>query len=204
MVRTFLTCVVALLLFVPAAAKSTIASVQPLVWAGDNHCTTFSINEAKGYWSTCYHCVVGADGMPMYIAGELATVYMTNPANDTAVLVSAAHAPTMKLSPQAPRIATLAHRGEPLTIIGHPFGLEGLVAPAFVTHGEFINIFEDGDGIWNMYDLTAAGGNSGSPVLGSKGVIGTLNFGWSNAGRYGGGTTWQVLRELMQMGVWAR
>lgn len=203
--RIVVTAILSLLLLAPVNAKnSTLASVQPLVWAGDNHCTTFSINEAQGYWSTCNHCVEGAKGEPMYIAGELATVLMVNEANDTAVLVSTAHAPRLRLSPQAPRISTLTHRGEPLTIIGHPFGLVGLVQPAFVTHGEFINVFEDEDGVWGMYDLTAAGGNSGSPVLGSNGVIGTLNFGWSNAGRYGGGTRWAILHELLDLNIWER
>jgi hypothetical protein len=206
--RVVVTAMLSLLLLAPVSAKNhyahAVASVQPLVWAGDNHCTTFSINEAEGYWSTCNHCVVGAKGQPMYIAGELATVLMVNEANDTAVLVSAAQAPRLRLSPHAPRIATLEHRGEPLTIIGHPFGLVGLVQPAFVTRGEFINVFEDEEGVWGMYDLTAAGGNSGSPVLGRDGVIGTLNFGWSNAGRYGGGTRWEILRQLFDANIWER
>ncbi len=181
------------LFLVPLKASDKLASILPLTWDGRNHCTTFSINEAEGFWSVAGHCVV--EPQNFMINGEPAVVLLYSAIFDSAVLVGP-HAPALHLAPKPPKT------GEKITVVGFPFGIEGLINPRSTMHGEFLNTFTDEDGTWNLYDLTAAPGNSGSPVFTSKGVIGTLNFGWSNAGRLGGGTTWEALKGLVVGGIW--
>lgn len=173
-------------------------SIQPLQGNGSNICTTFSINEDKGYWSTAYHCLAYAEQymLTMTINDEAVIVHMVNPGADTAVLQSYARAKALRLSDKAPK------PNIPVSVVGHPFGFIGMDSPHIITRGEFLNRVED-DGMWGLYDVTAGPGNSGSPVLDKKGrVVGTLNFGWPSAGRLSGGTLWEVLKELVDKGVW--
>lgn len=193
MKRLLISLILALTTLIPLSAANKITSIMPLMWDGGNHCTTFSINETKGLWSTAYHCV--AEDQAFMIGGEPVTVYMLNKKEDSAVLAGP-HAPALRLSPTSPK------GGDEITVKGFPFGIEGLSSPVITTHGAYLDTFTDSDGTWNMYDITAAPGNSGSPVMTKRGVIGSLNFGWNTAGRLGGGTRWVVMDALRQLGVW--
>lgn len=195
MVKNWILALALTLPFLPSttlrAADARLASIQRLTIelpdGRGGYCTTWSIRE--GYWSTAGHCVI--PGATFHIGAYVAQPVVADYGNDTAILTSVAKAPPLKLAVKAPEA------GDAVTISGHPLGLPMLIH----TRGEVsVPEFEDADGVWTLYDVTAAGGNSGSPILAKDGtVVGTLNFGYPSSGRFVGGTTLGALKYIVSL-----
>lgn len=197
MKRILLSFLMALSLLIPAASVSSdnlgfLTSIRPLQMEGANGelrniCTTSSINEKKDYWIAAAHCV--ADDEPRYIEGIGVFVTDVDFDLDLAVLT----APQMdvkaiKLAQRQPSVGDRAY------IAGHPFGYPSL----FLTQGHVANIDADLDGQHFMVlDVAIAPGNSGSPVLNSKGeMMSILQVGWGGYSPVGGGSTWRNLARF--------
>jgi len=193
MKRIILSLLMALSLLVPASVDSKsfpfLGSVRPLQMEGSdgalrNICTTSSINEKKDYWITAAHCV--ADDNQRFIEGTPVFTTEKDVELDLAVLTAPSlDVKAIKLSPRQPRV------GDEAYIAGHPFGYPSL----FLTQGHVAVVDGELEGQrFMVVDAAIAPGNSGSPVLNSKGeMISILQVGWGGYSPVGGGSTWANL-----------
>lgn len=211
MKRILLSLLVAMGLLVLPTSVATktfpfLGSVRPLQMVNvedgglDNMCTTSSINEKKDYWITAAHCVLGMNEAgetvveDRLIEGTRVFVTEYDRQLDLAVLT----APQMdvkaiKLASRQPLV------GDKVLIAGHPFGYPSL----FLTQGSVANLDSvlDGDPYdpttqhFMVYEGAGAPGNSGSPVMNSKGeMISVLQIGWGRSfSPMMGGSTWRNL-----------
>jgi S1-C subfamily serine protease len=175
------------------AAPVRVGNVMPLHnEAGQNFCTAFQINERDGLWATAGHCIVAAmkRGMKVMIAGkDVMLIDIGFDENrDFAVLeVHGIRASQLKLAKSAPV------RGDRATIAGYPYGwpvltiTSGHVAARLVPLGQVP--------ISDIYDITIAGGNSGSPVLNANGEVIGLLWGGMNEAMHGLGIPWESLKR---------
>lgn len=194
MKRILLSLLMALSLLIPASVDSKsfpfLGSIRPLQMQSEsgelrNICTASSINEKKDYWITAAHCV--ADGGQRYIEGTGVFTTEMDEALDLAVLTAPAmDVKAIKLAGRQPSIGDKAY------IAGHPFGYPSL----FLTQGHVAVVdgdLEDGRHFM-VLDVAIAPGNSGSPVLNSKGeMMSILQVGWGGYSPVGGGSTWSNL-----------
>ena len=174
--------VLALVVFVVSCAGPQ--SIQALQLQGQTFCTAFSINQVEGWWVTARHCAEFAEAMGKTL-NAVATIedapiiimYMDQH-TDVAVVYADAHESAFVLATQPVPV------GNALTIIGYPYGLprtmtKGSMAARDVplSHPNFFDLL-----ISDVYDVTVAGGNSGSPVLNQHGeVVGLLWGGFPDA-----------------------
>ena len=144
-------------------------SIQPLQIEGRTFCTAFSINEQEGNWATARHCADYAAelGHSVTILNQPAYVVFVDQFYDVAVYQAPkAKMPALKLG-KAPTV------GDPISIMGFPYGLPELVTVWGRVAARHVPI--TGYNISDILDITVAGGNSGSPVLSEKGrVIGIV------------------------------
>lgn len=148
------------------------ASVQPLLVAGQKICTTFSINEAAGYWLTANHCW-SAD-QAYSVADVPAQTVRYDEVVDLWLLRSALRAPAL-------RPASTVRHGDAVELVGYPLwwttpiSLFGRVSRVYIEvpegHGEL-------HGPATLVTVCGELGMSGSPALTSRGVIGVMRGGF--------------------------
>ena len=177
MVRLYTTILLVVSLF-SSPVTARLNPVQPLQFHGQTYCTSWSINEAQGYWATVAHCAAAArmleeqsQGDQSTIDGRQAVVIFQGTEVDTAVFQADAHAEAFELAKKAQEV------GDPVAIVGYPYGFarartSGSVAirSLWLWHPVLEHYVMN-----DILDITTAPGNSGSPVLNPKGkVVGLL------------------------------
>lgn len=172
------------------AAKSVFpewSSVIPIQTAlGSNFCTAFSISKVQRLYATAAHCVNPDEPDPRpYLDTLPLTVVYRDPTSDIAVVRGPIGRKPLRLA------TVVAGPGDRVYMRGYPFGWElattvsGMLAyPIVKTRaGRYYAVF----------DMTAAGGNSGSPVLNERGeVISILQVGFNDS-RFTGGPPQVIL-----------
>lgn len=160
-------------------APGYLAAIRPVQYLGEggqslrNGCTASSINRDEHLWITAFHCVAEGE---MFIQASPAFLVEGDKTTDIAVI----SVPNYTAGGQIP-LATVGPKWlEHIIIAGHPFGYEDI----FVTQGWVANpkAFVDGiEGVaFMVFNVAAAPGNSGSPVLNLKGeMVSILQIGWS-------------------------
>ena len=172
-----LAAIIAALLLIPSASAQSplFESVAPIAQIYydemgngtlNNVCTATSINKAKHYWLTAYHCV--SDASPLvkhYIKGEPVGYEVKDPTNDLAILSTpAASAPAIKMATVAPVT------GDHVTVVGHPLGQ---IFPV-ITVGQVAaekTVFSNTEGFFTFFQVPGAPGSSGSAVFNAHNEI---------------------------------
>lgn len=134
-----------------------------------NTCTAFSINEARRYWMTAYHCLAAADTR---IDNQIAWAIYMNETHDIAILESpGVTAPSLKPAAEDPT------EGQAIATFGFMYGFpapqlrRGTVALARLA-GENIDALADKDETHVViFDTQWSGGISGSPVVNEAGEV---------------------------------
>jgi serine protease Do len=179
-----------------ALAAAPVPSITPLQTSTDkNFCTTWSINNKQHYYVTAAHCVVSDDEdreLPVpHLYHQASKVVFADPQADIAVLRGPVGSPPLKIASQDSPI------GEKVTVVGYPWGW----TEQMTFKGELrSNLIKDKEGYsYAIFDLTAAPGNSGSPIFNSKGeVISILQVGWSRSGNLSGGAPTKTMRTILE------
>lgn len=155
---------VLLLLFGISQAGPALLPIQPL--QNDNGfimCTTFSVDEKRGYWMTAAHCLEEV----MRIGGLGAEPLYVDPGEDVAVLQSTARAKAYRLG-RNPGV------GVEIRITGFPYG----ISVPITTSGTIVTRRIPLRGtVSDLYDITVGRGNSGSPALFNGEIVGMF-IGW--------------------------
>ena len=122
--------------------------------------------DASGALATNYHVIAGAQSIQVKVGDSdprtVSGVFVTDPERDLAVLkVQMSNTRPLPFSPIRPAV------GDRIIAIGNPLGLESTVSEGIVSGIRRIN-----DG-FELYQITAplSPGNSGGPVLNSKGEV---------------------------------
>ncbi len=159
----------------PAAPEELILMLKAQEWTLDaegfsNICTATHINDQYGYWLTAAHCLVEIGPEGRYIMSQPAEVVAISTDMDLAVFrVEGVHTKVLKLSKEPMYVE------QDLIIAGHPFGYKDL----YVTKGWVSNPGILLDKFYCAFNVTGAPGNSGSPVMNSKGeIVSVLQIGW--------------------------
>jgi S1-C subfamily serine protease len=179
-----------LVLLASTARAASLDSIQPIQADGKTFCTVFSIDNSRGLWGTARHCADAAieldgQGYAITIAGYYAWTLDFDKNYDLAVMKSYAKRPAVRLSPEAPRACNpFAGPCEVFTMIGYPYGI-GRVVTQGVFGGLRFDIghpLYEGNVYSDVYDITSAGGNSGSPIFNSHmEVVGVLWGGFTQS-----------------------
>lgn len=194
MKKALATFVLALALLVPTSAKR-LSPIQSLTYGNQLACTTFSINEQRGVWATAAHCVEDNEGVLVTnrdyrIAGEAASVLMWQHEWDLALLTGA-KVERLKLGDR-PDV------GDSVSVTGFPWGFPSL--PTF--WGRVASVKAEipyGDKM--LFDMAAAPGNSGSPVVDRDGeVVSVLQDSFQT---FSGGCTYKQLVDAFKS-FWQR
>lgn len=175
----------------PAASKQMdfLKSIRPLQDVhedGSVHtfCTTWATKlgwQNIRVWVTAAHCVLGEDGKPikgLLVDGKPAQVVAVNGNYDLAMLSGGAvkDAKGLTVALGAPEI------GDPIVMFGYPYSMPFFSA-GVVGNPDRADIPDDAKDNFQLYDITSAPGNSGSPVMTPDGlVVGTLSGGWGVPG----------------------
>lgn len=153
-----------------------------------NGCTASSINRQERLWLTAAHCVAEGE---MFIEAQPATVVEMNEETDIAIIKVEGYFPggELTLSPSSPNYMT------DIIVIGHPFGYDDV----FITRGYVSNLkalLSSDDNVfflqpgfpkklnnpfsgYMIFNVAAAPGNSGSPVINLKNeIVSVLQIGW--------------------------
>ena len=163
---------VALLLVVSFLPESTWVmdrpvhptSVQPLTRpSGETFCTSFSINEATGLWATARHCVSSSE---FALAGGYGEVVYRDIYWDMAVVQTAYRAPAIPLA------GSSLQMGQAVVMYGYPKGSPVLIRTQGHVAGLLVPI--PGAAYSTMFDLTGAGGNSGSPIVRNGSLVAVM------------------------------
>jgi hypothetical protein len=176
----------------PSPTVAEGVSVFPLTLAdGHIYCTAFSINQRQGYWMTARHC--SQISVPGFLYGEWTAVVYQDMVADIAVIQSGFHAPALKIAPEVP----LA--GAAIFAIGYPYGIVQMV-----TYGRIgqvlVRVPMDETGRLSppsmFFDLTAAPGNSGSPVMDSQGRVVSVLWGGIPGSGHTLGSLWDHVNRI--------
>lgn len=157
-----------------------------------NICTVSSINRNEHLWLTAAHCVT--HGEPLFIHELPVTVVEFHAKWDIAVVKLADWtAKEIRLSLTAPKWR------QEIMIAGYPFGYDDI----FVTSGHIANPKAWIPGMneyYMIFDVAAAPGNSGSPVLTMDGeIVSILQLGWGRAfSPISGGAPYEELRKFAE------
>ena len=180
---TFLAAVLALAP-IPAAAGKSLDAVQAIQHNGRTFCTVFSINEDLGYFGSAGHCAmyVLANELEgrITILGQPAEIEMISLRYDIAVFQADVHIPALNVAKHPVDVCNpkFPDACETVTIQGFPYGLPKLITVTGHVAAQNVPILHPSYGIVmysDILDITTAGGNSGSPVLNSRGeVVGVL------------------------------
>ena len=171
-------------------------------------CTTWSINEKKGFWMTAAHCVqpevvwtVPSDPnvqperveTPAYreIDGKVATIVKVDYKIDLALLYADVHQPGF-------RFGAYPAVGDTVTVYGFPLGWTDPIATWLRVSNQFIaSKWQDGVG-YMVFDGAIYHGHSGSPVIDRKGkVISVVQAGIDDGNVMALGAPWDVLGNFM-------
>lgn len=193
---------------------SSVMPVQYLIEGGQglrNGCTAFSINRAEHLWMTAAHCGISDTG-DMYVNGSPAE--FVEGYADTDVMVI--RVPDYTAAGELYRRQTRINFGTEIIIAGHPFGY----GDVFVTRGTIANpkaMLDAEASAWKrillslglpklsqvgefdgfmLFNVAAAPGNSGSPVMDKDGnVVSVLQIGWSREfSPVSGGATYDAVK----------
>lgn len=182
MTRTLasLVAILALLVAYPVAPSATNQepAILPLVQNGEGFCTAVSVNEADGLWLTAGHCIAHIDWNkgPVTLAGQGALPVYIAPADDLGLYQANQHGTAAKLAKKGPNV------GEPIWVKGFPLGWPLLITTQGFLAAQRLQFL---DGSWptsDVYDVTIAPGNSGSPVFNAHGELVGIVWGATSYG----------------------
>lgn len=166
-----------------------LLSLQPVQLTDDdgnlvNRCTSFSINQKKGFWVTAAHCVYegeSSSGVPIHYL-------LVDEKADLAVYFGV-HAPALKLDTVPPEI------GDSIFLMGYPYGsLDPVVFFGRVASPE-AQLTKTAKA--QVLNILGVEGQSGAPILNKRGrVIGVTQNSTRSGIVYG--TTWKVLKETLK------
>ena len=170
-----------------------------------NICTASSINAALHLWLTAAHCVVDGrmdeDGvvtaMPatgLAIEGHLVFFVKTDATIDLAILFTPDFAlPALRLAGRGP------FWEDAVRVVGYPFGYPSVtIVTGTVSNPDAAPFAQTGFTPSYMF-ITApvAPGNSGSPIVNSRGeIVSVLQIGWGRGHSPGGGATYARLKAF--------
>ena len=157
-----------------------------------NICTISSIDQERHYWITAAHCLaeIGQEGR--YIEGSPIVIVEISEEMDIAVVqVDGISVPALAL-----QVGPTTWQQD-ILIVGHPFGYD----PVFITRGYVANprgLIEASP--YMLFNVAAAPGNSGSPVLNLNGeIVSILQIGWGESfSPVTGGATYGDLQHFAQ------
>jgi S1-C subfamily serine protease len=147
------------------------ASIQIFTLDREKTCTTFSVNEAEGYWLTANHC--WQDGAELGIAGIPARVVAWDEETDLLLLRSQVTA--VALVP-----GDMPREGDAVKAVGFPnVFLESVALFGFVSRTSFTVPAGAGDIAGDVMLTTACGakGMSGAPIFVRDRVVGMMRGG---------------------------
>jgi S1-C subfamily serine protease len=198
MKRVLVSLTAALLLVASTLFSAPAPSIVPLQSAGgSNFCTTWSINAQKHYYATAAHCL-GENAPTPHLFGQRVKVVLDDEKADVAVVQGPVGSPALKLSKDAPQI------GDQIHVTGFPYGFPKVMTFKGLFAHPGMDIYEkdqDGEkhyaGTYALFDMTAAPGNSGSPVMNKDGkVVSLLQVGWQ--ARITGGIVYSELVRVLE------
>jgi hypothetical protein len=162
--------------------------------AGDlrNICTVSSIEQSRQLWITAAHCVADIGEEGRYVEGSPVELIDVRPEIDIAIIrVRGLRVPALTM--QKTPVAWM----QEILIVGHPFGYD----PVFITRGYVANPrgLLDSDP-YMLFNVAAAPGNSGSPVINLKGeIVSILQVGWGEGfSPVSGGAPYENLKQFEQ------
>ena len=170
-----------------------------------NICTVSSINAALHLWLTAAHCVLDErmdeDGVVtitpttgLAIEGKLAFIVKTDAVIDLAILFTPDLAlPALRLAGKGP------FWEDTIRVIGHPFGYPSVTIVAGTVSNPDAEPFVQAGFAPSYMFITApvAPGNSGSPIVNSRGeIVSVLQIGWGRGYSPGGGATYARLKAF--------
>lgn len=160
----------------PTPPIQSIAMLQHVADDGslEFYCTTwyFVYPDGIGVWLTNYHCIANADGTPQLtdrwrINGEPARVLAGAPMRDLAMLSGPSAVPLRLTQLQA-------GFGDAIMTVGFPAGIKSVARGVIANPA---HAFTEAGAIFAEYDMSLAGGASGSPVMDNSGrVTGMISY----------------------------
>jgi len=198
-------------LLAPSANAGPPPSIVPLQTAGgDNFCTTWSINQKQHLYVTANHCVDPTadpeDELPTpHMYTQRIVVWELNKDADLAVVKAALGAPALKLASEDPDITFAKNASKKdwvykISVEGFPYGWTKITK----FHGTLVwphlhIVYKDGtEEDLAIFDMTAAPGNSGSPIFNEKHeVISVLQVGFRK-GNITGGVVYQAMKNFLE------
>ena len=220
--RLIISALLALVLLAPQAGDANRAhptlldSVRPLsqivlrdfttgVIAYRNICTVSAINTSTHLWLTAAHCVVDTymdeegvvttrPAVGLAIEGHLAFIVKLDEAIDLAILITPDFSlPALRFADKGP------FWEETIRVVGHPFGYPSVtIVAGTVSNPDAAPFVQTGFAPSYMF-VTApvAPGNSGSPIVNSRGeIVSVLQIGWGRGYSPGGGATYARLKAF--------
>lgn len=201
-------------------ARSTASnpSIRPLSWTSPifddegevegvkvrNHCTTWAYRAPDApqvvHWITAAHCVLDEDTNELeehdyQIDKVLVNVEAYSVSADLASLEHGPDAPGLSIASKSADVL------DPVIIQGFPFGWSFMVSTKgyLAVHGVTLGDFPDQ--VYDLYNVSAGPGNSGSPVFNDKmRVIGVLQIGFGRGmSILSGGTPTEVLHRFLDI-----
>lgn len=151
----------------PPKILSSISGLQYVTRDGSmrNYCTASKINEKQGLWLTAAHCVEEEDAA--FIQGWPVGVVESAPELDLAVLnVPRAGGKALELADKAVEF------GDGVETAGYSLGFpQAYYFTGKVAHPLFVFPDDSQGQKFTIFDMPVIGGQSGSPVVNSKGKL---------------------------------